>query len=182
MMKRFTDVVFSFLGLVVFAPISIILLFTIWSESQGSPIFAQIRVGKNGKPFWCYKLRTMYFNTGDAPTHEVSKSAVTRIGRILRATKVDEVPQLYNVLRGEMSLVGPRPCLPSQTCLIDARNRLGVYHWQPGVTGLAQVRGIDMSNPQMLAQVDAEYTQHQTMSLDLRILCATIMGRVVCPV
>lgn len=181
-MKRFIDVTVSLLVLVLFVPVSLILLIAIRSDSPGPAIFAQTRVGRNGKPFKCYKFRTMYENTRQLPTHEVSKSAVTRSGRILRASKVDELPQLYNVVLGDMSLVGPRPCLSSQTSLIEARNDIGVLKWRPGITGLAQVRGIDMSNVPRLVQVDAEYVQNQTLTMDFRILCATLVGRDVCPI
>lgn len=181
-MKRIFDFVVALLGLSVIAVIGPVLAVLIKFDSPGPAIFAQTRVGRNGKPFKCYKFRTMYVDTGDVPTHEVPQAAITRIGRLLRASKVDEVPQLYNVVAGEMSLVGPRPCLPSQSALIAARRAAGVIDWRPGITGLAQVRGIDMSDPHRLAQVDAEYVKNQTMGLDLRILCATVIGRLLSPV
>lgn len=176
-MKRFTDVALSLVGLVLFAPMLALTMLMIRIESRGSPLFAQQRIGQNGRIFTCYKLRTMYSKTADLPTHEISASAVTQIGSWLRKLKFDELPQLYNVLLGQMSLVGPRPCLPSQFELIEARNRVGVLKLVPGITGLAQIRQIDMSDPERLATVDAEYAQNVSFSGDLKILLATISGQ-----
>lgn len=103
--------------------------------------------GRNGKLFACHKLRTMYQGTPVLPTHEAPASSVTGVGKALRMTKIDELPQLWNVLKGEMSLVGARPCLPTQTELLERRRQLGVLSALPGITGLAQTRGIDMSDP-----------------------------------
>lgn len=176
-MKRFMDVAMSLVGLVVFAPILAITMLMIRIGSSGNAIFTQQRVGQNGKLFTCYKLRTMYTKTADLPTHEISASAVTPIGSRLRKLKIDELPQLYNVLLGQMSLVGPRPCLPSQNELIEARNRVGVLELVPGITGLAQIRQIDMSDPERLATVDAEYAHNLSFAGDLEILLATISGQ-----
>src|SRR5690606_22830348 len=107
--------------------------------------------------FVCYKLRTMAPGTPDRGTHEVSVAAVTPLGRFLRKMKLDELPQLWNVLVGEMSLVGPRPCLTSQGAVIAARRARGVYAVRPGVTGPAQVLGVDMSTPEQLAEIDASW-------------------------
>jgi O-antigen biosynthesis protein WbqP len=107
--------------------------------------------------FRCHKLRTMYAGTASMPTHEVSVSRITPIGGFLRRTKLDELPQLWNVLKGEMSLVGPRPCLPAQTVLVEERRRRGVAALRPGITGTAQLRGVDMADPAKLAEIDAEY-------------------------
>jgi O-antigen biosynthesis protein WbqP len=106
----------------------------------------------------------------------VSASSVTKIGRFLRATKLDEIPQLWNVVRGEMAFVGPRPCLPSQTELVQEREIRGVYGIIPGITGLGQVRGIDMSEPLRLAEIDAEYLQTRSLALDLRLAWQTVRG------
>ncbi|MCK5750500.1 MAG: sugar transferase, partial [Oricola sp.] len=122
----------------------------------------------------CYKFRTMAEDAPQAGTHEVAPGHITPLGRFLRKTKIDELPQVWNVARGEMNLVGPRPCLPSQTELIDRRRKLGVFECTPGVTGLAQVGGIDMSEPEKLARVDAEYCRLRTIVLDIKLLFATI--------
>jgi O-antigen biosynthesis protein WbqP len=118
----------------------------------------------------------MYAGTADLPTHEVASVSVTPLGRYLRQFKIDELPQLWNVLTGDMSLVGPRPCLPSQHELIEARRRLGVFEISPGITGLAQVNGVDMSDPNRLAQMDAQYAGTQSLIGDLRLLMATLRG------
>ncbi len=143
-------------------------------SSPGPAIFAQQRVGRDGKPFRCLKLRTMYVGTKSLPTHEVGEAAVTSAGKVLRRLKIDELPQLWNVLKGEMSLVGPRPCLPSQQELIRRRRERGVYSLRPGITGLAQVEGIDMSDPEKLAARDADYLTSRTFWMDLRIIVKTI--------
>lgn len=119
----------------------------------------------------------MRIATEDLPTHLVSEQALTRVGRILRTTKLDELPQLWNVIVGEMSLVGPRPCLPSQTELIAERQRRGVLAIRPGITGPAQLAGIDMSDPVRLATADAEYLSEQSLIRDFHLLLDTVRGR-----
>ncbi len=144
--------------------------------SKGPAIFAQTRIGKNRETFTCYKFRTMAEGTACVATHNATHNAITPLGRILRKTKLDELPQLFNILRGEMSLVGPRPCLPIQQELITERDKRGVYHLCPGITGLAQVQGIDMSNPQRLAIEDARYVEKRSFSLDLKTILQTLIG------
>jgi lipopolysaccharide/colanic/teichoic acid biosynthesis glycosyltransferase len=155
-------------------------LFMIWvlvrCTSTGSGIFAQERIGQYGKLFTCYKFRTMRIGTIQAGTHEVNSSAVTSIGYGLRRLKIDELPQVVNILRGEMSLVGPRPCLPSQKELISSRSKHGVLNITPGVTGLAQVHGIDMSQPEKLAINDALYVAQRGLLLDIKIIFKTMIG------
>jgi O-antigen biosynthesis protein WbqP len=119
----------------------------------------------------------MYSGTANVPTHQVEASAVTPFGELLRRFKIDELPQLWNVLVGDMSLVGPRPCLPSQIELVDARRRLGVFDVRPGVTGLAQVSGVDMSDANRLAEIDARYVRTQSVLGDFRLIWATVRGR-----
>jgi len=118
----------------------------------------------------------MYRDTRNAPSHETGASAVTPIGRYLRRLKLDELPQLWNVLVGEMSFVGPRPCLPSQTELIASRRARGLYKIRPGITGVSQVAGIDMSEPERLALHDATYLRDMSLTTDLRLIAATILG------
>lgn len=176
-MKYFLDVTACILVLLVLWPVFLIVAVAVRLESRGPAIFRQVRVGKNGREFTCYKFRTMALETGDLPTHEVPASAVTRLGNRLRRLKIDELPQVFNVLAGDMSLVGPRPCLPSQVELIEARRRLGVFEVRPGITGLAQVRGVDMSNPNRLAELDAQYIKSRSFAGDLRLLWATVRGQ-----
>jgi O-antigen biosynthesis protein WbqP len=118
----------------------------------------------------------MYSGTANLPTHEVAASAITASGEYFRRFKIDELPQLWNVLIGDMSLVGPRPCLPSQTELVEARRRLGVLEMRPGITGLAQVSGVDMSDANRLAEIDARYVRTQSVLGDFRLILATLRG------
>lgn len=174
--KRGVDQIAAAIGLLVSAPLLIFLIPLIRLTSPGPAVFRQPRVGRGGEEFLCYKLRTMAADTRQAGTHEISADSVTWIGRILRKTKIDELPQLWNVLKGEMSLIGPRPCLPSQTELIRERERRGVFAVRPGISGLGQVRGIDMSDPISLADCDAEYVENRSFAFDLRLIWLTISG------
>jgi O-antigen biosynthesis protein WbqP len=176
-MKRAFDVVACGLFLLFFWPILLIVIIAIRLQSPGPAIFRQVRVGKNGRPFTCYKMRTMYSGTANLPTHEVQASSVTALGERLRRFKIDELPQLCNVLIGDMSLVGPRPCLPSQTALVEARRQLGVFDVRPGITGLAQVNGVDMSDANRLAEIDAQYVRTQSLMGDFRLILATLRGQ-----
>jgi len=150
---RLLDFVFALLGLVFGLPVLLVLVL-IGLFDTGSPIFRQQRVGRNQKPFTLVKFRTMKKDTASVASHLASASAITPFGHFLRRTKLDELPQLWNVLKGEMSLVGPRPCLFNQEELINERESRGVLNARPGITGLAQVNDIDMSTPQLLAETD----------------------------
>jgi O-antigen biosynthesis protein WbqP len=175
--KRAVDFLIAVPLLAVASPVILVAAAWIRLTSAGPAFFSQIRVGQNAVPFRCHKLRTMYAGTAVLPTHQVAADAVTPVGRTLRRLKVDEFPQLWNVLVGDMSLVGPRPCLPIQEELIEHRRRLGVYALKPGISGLAQVRGVDMSIPLACAEADAEYLNSRSVGLDLRILWRTVRGR-----
>lgn len=153
-MLRLFDLTLAVAGLIVASPLLLILTIAGLFDT-GSPLFRQTRVGQNRKPFTLVKFRTMRPDTAQVATHLADASFVTSWGRFLRQTKLDELPQLWNVLKGEMSLVGPRPSLFNQEELIEARERLGVFSARPGVTGLAQIQGIDMFEPLLLAQTDA---------------------------
>lgn len=154
-MIRFFDIFFSALGLLLGLPL-LLLLALLGLFDTGSPLFRQVRVGRNQEPFTLVKFRTMRLDTASVATHLASASSITKFGHFLRRTKLDELPQLWNVLKGEMSLVGPRPGLFNQQDLTQARVQRGVYASRPGITGLAQVRGIDMSTPELLAKIDRE--------------------------
>lgn len=175
-MKRITDISIAVIGLPIALSFILICIALVKLSSRGPAIFRQTRVGLHEKLFTCYKLRTMYVDTRNAPSHETAASAVTPVGKWLRRLKLDELPQLWNILCGDMSFVGPRPCLPSQVELIEARRARGLYAIRPGITGIAQVAGIDMSNPQKLAKVDAEYLDMMSMRTDLRLILATAFG------
>jgi O-antigen biosynthesis protein WbqP len=171
--KRALDLAIAVPMLVVAAPVLLVAMLAIRATSVGPAIFSQIRVGRGGALFACRKLRTMYRATPSLPTHEAPVGSVTAVGKVLRATKIDELPQLWNVIKGEMSLVGPRPCLPTQAELIERRRELGVLAALPGITGLAQIRGVDMSDPKLCAETDAAYIKAASTGLDLKILLGT---------
>lgn len=176
-MKRAIDIAIALPLLILASPIVALAIAGIRLTSRGPGLFVQIRLGRGATRFRCYKLRTMQAGTASVPTHEAPAGAITPIGAFLRRYKIDELPQLWNVLTGEMSLVGPRPCLPSQQELVDLRQRLNVYTVRPGITGLAQIRAIDMSDPAACANADAEYIARTTGCLDLQILLRTLFRR-----
>lgn len=175
-MIRIFDFTFSFFGLLLLSPIILILLI-IGKLDTGSPIFKQERVGKNKKPFNLYKFRSMHVNTKSVATHLASASAITPFGSFLRKSKLDELPQLWNVLIGDMSLVGPRPNLYNQTELITERDAKGVYNVRPGITGLAQINKIDMSTPKLLAETDAKMTSNLNIYKYFYFIFATVLGK-----
>ena len=175
-MKRIFDLLLAILIGVIALPFVLVAMAAIRLTSPGPALFRQVRVGQHEKAFVCFKLRTMRQDTANLPSHEVAATSITKIGHFLRRTKFDELPQLWNILRGEMSFVGPRPCLPSQVELIEARRACGLYAIRPGITGVAQVAGIDMSEPQGLARTDAAYLESMSFMTDLRIILATFLG------
>ncbi|MDY6964184.1 MAG: sugar transferase, partial [Pseudomonadota bacterium] len=174
--KRFIDLAFALSIIVLLWWAMVIIWVTIRLQSPGPGIFRQERVGRNEQVFTCLKFRTMYLSAPNVGTHEVPAAAVTPLGHFLRRTKLDELPQVINILRNEMSLVGPRPCLPNQASMILERRAQGVFEIKPGITGLAQVRGIDMSDPAGLAACDREYLQLQSLLLDVKIILQTARG------
>jgi lipopolysaccharide/colanic/teichoic acid biosynthesis glycosyltransferase len=175
-MIRVLDVVLSSIGLIISSPVLGLLYFLGWFDT-GSPMFRQERVGCYQKPFILVKFRTMYPDTVSLASHLVDGSAVTRWGAFLRQTKLDELPQLWNVLRGEMSLVGPRPCLFNQTELIAERHNRGVFEARPGITGLAQVMNIDMSTPKLLAETDERMLKELTPLFYFKYIFMTLIGK-----
>ena len=178
-MPRILEFILALFGLITLSPILLISVLAVRATSPGPAIFKQIRVGHHQKPFAIYKIRTMRLGTKEAGTHLVEAQSVTGVGRILRKLRLDEIPQLFNVLHGDMSLVGPRPSLPSQTELITAREAENVYAVRPGITGLAQIRGIDMSKPIELAKLDGAYVRGRSFTLDLSIIFETITGSAI---
>ena len=154
-MIRLIDLFISFFGIIFFAPFFAIVVIIIRFEIK-KPLFFQERVGFKKKPFNLIKFRTMKIDTPSIGTHLTDKSVITKTGYLLRVTKIDELPQLWNVFVGEMSLVGPRPCLYNQKELILERENLGIFNFKPGITGLSQIKKIDMSTPKLLAQNDFE--------------------------
>jgi lipopolysaccharide/colanic/teichoic acid biosynthesis glycosyltransferase len=175
MKLRFLDIVLACLGLIAALPL-LLVLYLIGLFDTGSPMLFQTRVGRFQKPFTLVKFRTMRPDAAHLASHLADASAITPLGAFLRRTKLDELPQLWNVLKGDMSLVGPRPCLPTQGELIGARDRLGVYTVRPGITGLAQVNGIDMSTPALLAYTDAQMLRSMSLKHYLRYILQTVLG------
>lgn len=175
-MIRLLDIILSTFGLLIGAPL-LLLIYFVGLLDTGSPIFFQERVGRNQKPFILMKFRTMNIETISIATHLVDATTITTIGRILRRTKLDELPQLWNVLTGQMSLVGPRPCLLSQVDLINARERLGVFSFRPGITGLAQLSNIDMSEPMLLAEIDAKMLSNFSLKSYFKYIFMTAIGK-----
>jgi O-antigen biosynthesis protein WbqP len=173
-MDRILDLFLSILGLLTLSPFILFLFIVCWLDT-GSPFFIQSRVGQNQKLFKLYKFRTMEIGTASLPTHLVDQSKITKLGYFLRCYKLDELPQLWNVLKGEMSVVGPRPCLLSQTVLIRERERLEVFTAKPGMTGVAQIKNVDMSSPKALARLDAQMLNEAKITLYLKIIFITIL-------
>jgi lipopolysaccharide/colanic/teichoic acid biosynthesis glycosyltransferase len=173
---RVVDIILSTLGLVFASPVMLLVLVFGWLEA-GRPIFCQERLCRNKVTFTLFKFRTMAPNTPSVATHLANSHAVTPLGRFLRRAKLDELPQLWNVLIGEMSLVGPRPGLPNQPELTVAREKLGVFKVSPGITGLAQINGIDMSTPEFLAQTDARMIAEMSVRNYFKYIFLTLAGR-----
>lgn len=172
-MIRFFDIIFSLTGLILFFPLFILLFFIGFLDS-GHPIFVQNRVGLNLKCFRLVKFRTMKIGTLSSSTHLVDRSNITRFGTFLRKFKLDEITQLLNVLVGDMSIVGPRPCLLNQKRLIAERKKKGVFKTRPGITGLAQVSGINMSKPTLLAKTDLKMIRQMNLSYYFYLIFLTL--------
>jgi lipopolysaccharide/colanic/teichoic acid biosynthesis glycosyltransferase len=175
-MIRFFDILISIIVIILLLFL-LLFLFLLILIIDGNPLFKQQRLGINKNVFFIYKFRTMKLATPNISTHLLNQSSVTYIGRILRKTKLDELPQLWNVLVGEMSLVGPRPNLVNQFELIYEREKKGIYSVRPGITGLAQISNIDMSNPQLLATFDAKMIEELNIRLYFKYIFLTIFGK-----
>jgi lipopolysaccharide/colanic/teichoic acid biosynthesis glycosyltransferase len=175
-MLRILDVFLSACGLLLASPLMLV-IFVVGCFDTRSPIFRQTRVGRHQNPFVLVKFRTMRPDAPHVASHLANTASITRFGRFLRRTKLDELPQLWNVIVGEMSLVGPRPCLFSQEELIRERELRGVYDARPGITGLAQVSGIDMSTPRLLAETDQKMLRALNIPAYFRYIALTLVGR-----
>ena len=173
---RTLDIVFAVLGLLFASPF-MLLICIIGYLDTGSPIFRQQRVGRYKKPFILIKFRTMKPGTASVGTHLARADSITLFGSFLRKSKLDELPQLINVLFGQMSLVGPRPGLYNQKELTKEREKLGVYTTRPGITGLGQVNEVDMSTPAKLAEYDQRMIETLTLGLYFKLIIATALGK-----
>jgi lipopolysaccharide/colanic/teichoic acid biosynthesis glycosyltransferase len=175
-MIRLIDFLLSLLGILFLSPIMVVLLILGFFDT-GSPLFFQLRMGKNKKLFKLVKYRSMRKETQSVSTHLVDIAMLTMYGMFIRKTKLDELPQLFNVLLGDMSLVGPRPNLPNQIELIAFRDKYEVYSVRPGITGLSQINEIDMSTPEKLAKIDHEMIARFGVKTYIFILFFTITGK-----
>ena len=177
--KRALDFFFALLLLLLaLIPCGVISLLII-ATSRGPALFTQKRIGKGGTPFNCYKFRTMYADAPQycaTPDFQDADSFITPLGKILRKTSLDELPQLFNVLRGDMSFIGPRPLIPEETQIHEARLKKGVYLLRPGISGLAQINGRDRIDAETKVRYDEEYLHNVSFSFDAKILLGTVFG------
>ena len=168
--------IICFFGLLIIAPIICIVSIAVMLEDGYPFFFKQKRIGLDQKTFTIYKVRTLKKNAPQVGTHDLSDDFQLKTGKIIRKFKLDEFPQLINVLKGDINLIGPRPGLISQTELEDARLLHGIHNIKPGITGLSQILGYDMSNPQLLAQIDLLYIKNKSFKIDMIILIATFIS------
>lgn len=178
-LKRMIDFFLSFIGLVVLSPFFLLIIIAIKLDSKGPILFKQKRVGINKKNFTIYKFRTMRIDTPkEMPTHLLDnpEQYITKIGKFLRKTSLDELPQLINILKGDMAVIGPRPSLWNQYDLIEARDKLGVNDVRPGLTGWAQINGRDELEILVKAKLDGEYIANISFLMDLECFVGTIVS------
>lgn len=173
--KRIADVALSGIALVALAPALAVIALIIKIEDRGRVIFRQSRIGRGTAPFMLLKFRSMRENVGDLPSDKARTLPITRIGKVIRRTNLDELPQLVNILRGDMSVVGPRPALPSQVELIELRRANGAFGVRPGLTGLAQVNAYDNMPASHKAQFDGQYAARITLWGDIKIILRTFV-------
>lgn len=177
--KRGLGFLLSLLGVIILSPILLVICLAIKIDSKGPIIFKQKRVGKNKKYFNIYKFRTMKSETPkEMPTHLLNNpdSFITKVGKFLRKTSLDELPQLFNILKGDMAVIGPRPALWNQYDLIAERDKYGVNEAQPGLTGLAQISGRDELEIPVKAQIDGKYTRNISFVMDVKCFVGTILS------
>lgn len=176
-LKRIIDFILSLMGIVVLSPVLLLLCLAIKLDSKGPIIFKQKRVGKNKTHFNIYKFRTMKIDTPkEMPTHLLSDPDfyITKVGKFLRKTSLDELPQLFNIIKGDMAVIGPRPALWNQYDLIEERDKYGANNIRPGLTGLAQISGRDELEIQKKARFDGYYTEHVSFRMDIKCFIGTI--------
>ncbi len=169
--------IISAICFLLISPVIILSMIFIFIEDGLPTVFTQKRLGKNKKEFYIYKLRTMKKNTPNLATHEINKDKLLNVGVFLRKFKIDELPQVLNYIKGDINLVGPRPGLPSQKELAHQREINNIFDIKPGITGLAQILGYDMSDPILLSKIDKIYLNNQSTDVKLRILLATFYKR-----
>lgn len=176
-MKRVFDFIISLFALIILSPLFLLISLTILIGDGKPVLFRQKRVGKNNELFTIYKFRTMKRGTENVASGKLenANAKITKFGRILRATSIDELPQLFNILNGTMSLVGPRPLIPEETEIRELREKYNVYTIRPGITGWAQVNGRDNISLEQKALLDKEYVEKQNLGFDIKILVMTVL-------
>jgi len=177
--KRFYDTVLSLIGLIVLSPLFLVIVISIKLDSKGPILFKQKRIGRNKKHFYILKFRTMRIDTPkDTPTHmlENPQQWITKVGKFLRKTSLDEIPQIINILKGDMSIIGPRPALWNQYDLVAERDKYDVHKLYPGLTGYAQINGRDELPIPEKAKLDGYYVKHMSLWLDIKIFFGTIIS------
>ena len=176
-MKRCFDFISSLMGIIIFSPILLLLALIVKCTSPGPILFKQRRIGKDNQEFMIYKFRTMRIDTPNVATHLLKnpEQYITPIGKFMRKTSLDELPQLFNILKGEMSVVGPRPALYNQYDLIEMRTNANVHAVRPGLTGLAQVSGRDELENEQKVYFDQQYVQKQSFFFDLKLIFLTVI-------
>ena len=177
-LKRLIDIVLSLLGIIVLAIPMAIVAIVIMVDDPGPAIFRQKRVGKDKELFWLYKFRSMKVNTPDIPTHllEDPQRYISKVGNFIRKTSIDELPQLLNILKGDMSVIGPRPALWNQDDLIAERDKYGANDVRPGLTGWAQINGRDELPIEVKARYDGEYIQRLSFAFDVKCFFGTVIS------
>lgn len=175
--KRIIDIFCSLVGLILLSPVFIITAILIRIESKGDVIFKQLRVGKNGKTFYIYKFRSMKIDTPTMATNDMKNPEmyITKVGKFIRKTSIDELPQLVNILMGDMSIVGPRPVIDKETDLINLRKQNKIDVILPGITGWAQINGRDNLGNEEKVKYDKEYLEKRSIKFDLYIMCMTVL-------
>lgn len=175
--KRFFDIICSVLAIIILFPVIIIVFILIKLESKGPAIFKQVRSGRYGKPFYIYKFRSMKVNTPNIATNDFvnSDKYITKVGRIIRKTSIDEIPQLFNILKGEMSIVGPRPVILEEEDLISLRAEYNIDNIHPGITGWAQINGRDNIDNKEKVKYDYEYLINRSLKFDFYIIIKTAL-------
>lgn len=177
--KKVVDFILAFIGMVVLSPVFLLLIICIKLDSKGPVLFKQRRIGKGKSEFYILKFRTMEIDTPkDTPTHLLKDpdSYITRVGKFMRKTSMDELPQIINILKGEMSIIGPRPCLWNQYDLIAERDKYGANDIYPGLTGWAQINGRDELPIKVKAKLDGEYVKNMSFAFDVRCFFGTIIS------
>ena len=175
--KRIIDILGSFCGIIVFSPIFIITAILIKIESKGDIIFKQIRIGKDSKPFYIYKFRSMKIDAPNIATNDLQDPDfyITKVGKFTRKTSIDELPQLFNILKGDMSIVGPRPVIEKEHDLLQLRRDNYVDRIMPGITGWAQINGRDNLEVEEKVRYDKEYLYKRSLGFDSYIMVMTIL-------